>query len=118
MVEACFVSSSPSRHAYLEPQEADLIPLFMRMNYDTMRFFAMNRLERGRYLEVLDEYYRLHVPEFPELKSLDVLKEVFCLIPSLGEAMSGACVSLRDMQKSFESQKEKAYVASSFACAK
>jgi len=47
------------------------------MNYDTMRFFAMNRLERGRYLEVLDEYYRLHVPEFPELKSLDVLKEVF-----------------------------------------
>lgn len=77
MVEACFVSSSPSRHAYLEPQEADLIPLFMRMNYDTMRFFAMNRLERGRYLEVLDEYYRLHVPEFPELKSLDVLKEVF-----------------------------------------
>jgi DNA repair protein RecO (recombination protein O) len=42
-----------------------------------MRFFAMNRLERGRYLEVLDEYYRLHVPEFPELKSLDVLKEVF-----------------------------------------
>ena len=66
-----------SRHAYLEPQEADLIPLFMRMNYDTMRFFAMNRLERGRYLEVLDEYYRLHVPEFPELKSLDVLKEVF-----------------------------------------
>lgn len=77
MVEACFVSSSPSRHAYLEPQEAALIPLFMRMNYDTMRFFAMNRLERGRYLEVLDEYYRLHVPEFPELKSLDVLKEVF-----------------------------------------
>ena len=28
--------------------------------------------------------------------------------------MSGACMSLRDMQESFESQKEKAYVASSF----
>ena len=53
------------------------IPIFMRMNYDSMRFFAMNRRERERYIEVLNDYYRLHVPEFPELKSLDVLKEVF-----------------------------------------
>ena len=50
---------------------------FMRMNYDSMRFFAMNRLERERYLEVLNEYYRLHIPEFPALKSPEVLKEVF-----------------------------------------
>ncbi len=37
----------------------------MRMNYDSMRFFAMNRLEQERYLEVLNEYYRLHIPSFP-----------------------------------------------------
>lgn len=47
------------------------------MNYDSMRFFAMNRQERMRYVEVLNDYYRLHIPDFPELKSLDVLKEVF-----------------------------------------
>lgn len=77
LVNACFVPSRPLRHACLEPHEAAVIPLFMRMNYDSMRFFAMNRVERERYIEVLDEYYRLHIPEFPELKSLDVLKEVF-----------------------------------------
>lgn len=77
MVNACFVPVRPFHHAYLEPREAASIPLFMRMNYDSMRFFAMNRRERDRYIEVLNDYYRLHVPEFPELKSLDILKEVF-----------------------------------------
>lgn len=77
MMNACFVPSRPFHHAYLEPKEAAAIPIFMRMNYDSMRFFAMNRRERERYIEVLNDYYRLHVPEFPELKSLDVLKEIF-----------------------------------------
>ena len=76
-MNACFVHSRPYHQAYLEPHEAALIPLFMRMNYDSMRFFSMNREQRNRYIEVLNEYYSLHVPEFPELKSLDVLKEIF-----------------------------------------
>lgn len=77
ILNACFVSAQPMHASYLAPQEAALIPLFIRMNYDTMRFLAMNRQQRNRYLEVLNDYYRLHVPEFPELKSLDVLKELF-----------------------------------------
>lgn len=77
MLNACFVSSCPAHSSYLAPHEAALIPLFMRMNYDSMRFFAMNRIQRNRYMEVLNDYYRLHIPEFPELKSLDVLKELF-----------------------------------------
>lgn len=77
MRNACFVSGQPLHQAFLRPEEASVIPLFMRMNYDSMRFFVMNRHDRDRYIEVLNDYYRLHVPEFPELKSLDVLKEVF-----------------------------------------
>lgn len=49
----------------------------MRMNYDTMHLFAMSRVERMRCLTVIEQYYRLHLPDFPELKSLDVLKELF-----------------------------------------
>lgn len=77
MQNACFVSGQPMHRAFLCPEEAAVIPLFMRMNYDSMRFFVMNRSRRDRYIEVLNDYYRLHVPEFPELKSLDVLKEFF-----------------------------------------
>lgn len=77
MLNACFVHERPLSAACLGPEEAARIPVFMRMNYDSMRFFAMNRQERMRYVEVLNDYYRLHIPDFPELKSLDVLKEVF-----------------------------------------
>lgn len=37
----------------------------------------MSRVERMRCLTVIEQYYRLHLPDFPELKSLDVLKELF-----------------------------------------
>lgn len=74
---ACFVGTRPLHGAYLPPEEAAGIPLLMRMNYDTMHLFAFSRVQRGRLLTVLNDYYRLHVPDFPELKSLDVLHEVF-----------------------------------------
>lgn len=77
MQAACFVPAPPLHGAFLRPDEAALIPMFMRMNYDSMRFFVLNRHHRDRYIEVIGTYYRLHVPEFPELKSLDVLREVF-----------------------------------------
>ena len=37
----------------------------------------MNREERNRCLDVIMTYYRLHVPNFPELRSLKVLRELF-----------------------------------------
>lgn len=74
---ACFVGRRPLHAACLPPEEAALIPRLMRMNYDTMHLFVFSRAERNRLLSVLNDYYRLHVPDFPELKSLDVLREVF-----------------------------------------
>ena len=51
--------------------------MLMRMNYETMHLFAMSRTERNRCLEIILRYYRLHLPGFPELKSPDVLRELF-----------------------------------------
>lgn len=47
------------------------------MNYPTMHLFRLSRRERQRILQVLNTYYRLHVPQFPELKSLEVLQEFY-----------------------------------------
>jgi DNA repair protein RecO (recombination protein O) len=47
------------------------------MDYPTMHLFRMSRQDRRRLLEVALLYYRLHLPDFPELKSLAVLEEVF-----------------------------------------
>ena len=75
---ACFTPSRPTAHAdYLPPAEAAHLARLMRMNYDTMRFFRLNRAGRARILEVVLAYYRLHLPAFPVLKSPEVLKELF-----------------------------------------
>ena len=75
---ACFTSLRPQLHShYIGPEEASRLTMLMRMNYETMHLFAMNRVERARCLTIMNEYYRLHLPDFPILKSLEVLKELF-----------------------------------------
>lgn len=78
LLSACFTPLRPQNHSgFIEPAEAARIMKLMRMNYDTMHLFAMNRSERARCLVIINEYYRLHLPDFPQLRSLDVLKELF-----------------------------------------
>lgn len=78
MLNAVFVSSPPLVHTqYLVPQEASRLVVLMRMNYRTMHLYRLNREQRIRCLTLLNDYYRLHLPDFPELKSLHVLKELF-----------------------------------------
>lgn len=77
MRASCFVSERPLHADVLMPEDAALVPKLMRMRYDTMRFFHFNGDERSRLLERINYYYRLHLPDFPELKSLTVLRELF-----------------------------------------
>lgn len=75
---ACFTSLRPQLHShYIGSEEASRLTMLMRMNYETMHLFTMNRVERARCLTIMNEYYRLHLPDFPVLKSLEILKELF-----------------------------------------
>ena len=49
----------------------------MRMRFETMGVFKFSHDERDRMLDFINNYYRLHLPDFPALKSLDVLRQVF-----------------------------------------
>ncbi len=72
----------PPHRFWLSANDTARIPLITRMNYRSMRLFRMNRAQRNFILDCLLAYYRLHVPEFPELKSVEVLREIFCPAPS------------------------------------
>lgn len=74
---ACFVEYASRHSDFLDAQEASRIVSIARMNYTTMHLFKMSHLDRNRIVEVLIRFYRLHIPSFPELKSLDVLKQLF-----------------------------------------
>jgi DNA repair protein RecO (recombination protein O) len=73
----CFSKSVAQHHDVVQPSEAAKIGLLMRMNYESMHLFRMSRAERNRCTEIILTYYRLHVPNFPELKSLSVMQELF-----------------------------------------
>ncbi len=74
---ACFVPSLPTHADFIPNPEAQFIPMLLRMRYENMHIFRFNGLERSRLLSYINTYYRLHLPDFPELKSLAILKELF-----------------------------------------
>ena len=74
---AVFTDQPPLHRDFLLPQESTHIRLLMRMDYPTMHLFRLTRFERNRILEILLLYYRLHLPAFPELRSVAVLKELY-----------------------------------------
>ena len=72
-----FTPHAPLHADFVQPDEAAKIGLLMRMDYETMRLFRMSRAERNRCTELILSYYRLHVPGFPQLRSLSVVQELF-----------------------------------------
>ena len=71
------ISVLPAHGQYLDAEESAFLPKLLRMDYATMHLFRFNRQQKSRVLDILVDYYRMHIPEFPELKSLDVLRTVF-----------------------------------------
>ena len=77
LLNAEFTSRKPFHNSFLRSDEAYKLLQLIRMNYETMYLFEMSRSERNRCLTIINEYYRLHLPDFPILKSISVLQEMF-----------------------------------------
>ena len=75
--ESVFCSLPPLHRDFLQPEDAEKVQLMMRMDYPTMHLFRMSHQERNRFLDVALTYYRLHLTDFPELKSVAVLQELY-----------------------------------------
>lgn len=72
-----FCASRPLHPDYLEGEEAALVPRLLRLGYGQMRRVRLSGAARSRMLEVIVAFYRLHVPDLPEMRSLAVLRETF-----------------------------------------
>lgn len=68
--------TEPRHGSFLKGEEATVLHKLLRMNLRNMHKFRLNRHQRNRILDVLTTYYQLHVPEFRNLRSLAVLREV------------------------------------------
>ena len=77
LLAGTYCDRQPDHAHFLRHEEARILPVLFRMDYPNLHLFRLSRQQRMRILQVLNEYYRIHVPNFPELKSLEVLKELY-----------------------------------------
>jgi len=73
----CFTLSMPLHTDFLNAADAGHLYNLMRMNFDTMKLFKLSHDDRNRITEIVLRYYKLHIPNMPELQSFDILREVF-----------------------------------------
>lgn len=75
--QGCTVKEHPLHPHFLLPRDAVPFISFLETDFPSMHRLSFNRELRGYILATLLDYYRLHIPDFPQLKSVDVLKELF-----------------------------------------
>ena len=71
-----FVATTPLHTHFLSKKQSVYLSYFQRINYGNMHLFRLSHSERNTIIDTLLVYYRLHVWDFPPLKSLEVLREI------------------------------------------
>lgn len=77
MMNSEFVTTRPVHNHFLSPEQSEYLNLLGRMNYGNMHKYKLSKNDRNTIVENLLTYYRLHLYDFPPLKSLEVLRELF-----------------------------------------
>lgn len=70
-------SSLTAGSARVDARKSALLPLLARMNFANSRYFRFNGRQRSELLDMLLKYYGCHFPGCDNLKSLDVMREIF-----------------------------------------
>jgi len=77
MQNGTFTRNQPAHIHFLPPDESAVFFNLLRMSYENMSVFRFSGRERQAIIHRILDYYRLHLSDFPEIKSLRVLHEVF-----------------------------------------
>jgi len=77
MRNGTFTRNRPAHIHFLPPDESAVFYNLLRMSYENMSAFLFSARERQAVIRRILEYYKLHLSDFPEIKSLEVLHDVF-----------------------------------------
>lgn len=77
MLNGTFVNKQPLHKYYVNKSDSKALSLLARINYENMHYFKFSRLERQNIINRMIEYYRIHLNDFQNLKSPDILHELF-----------------------------------------
>jgi DNA repair protein RecO (recombination protein O) len=77
MQNGVFADRSPLHRHYLNREESRIFARLFKISYENMSLYAFSRHDRVNILNRILTYYRIHLPEIPEIKSLAILQALF-----------------------------------------
>ena len=77
LLNGVFSETIPAHTNFLSKNDSLVFERLMRMNYENMALYTFTRHERTAIVRHILDYYRLHLADFPEIKSLAVMQSLF-----------------------------------------
>lgn len=77
MREGTFTDSPAGHPDILDADYSFKIVQLLQSTYDNMQSAPLTGQQRSSILRFLNDYFRMHVPSFPVIKSIDILETVF-----------------------------------------
>lgn len=77
MLNGVFIPKIPMHKHFLNKEESVVFARLLRISYENMSLYSFSRQDRVNIINRILEYYRLHLPEFPEIKSITVMQSLF-----------------------------------------
>jgi len=77
MISGQFIQSPPSHPDYIEPRTSAILNRLLQMPADKLGELRMSGEERSELLDKILKYYNLHLPGIRQIRSLQVMKEIF-----------------------------------------
>jgi len=77
LLNGIFSETIPSHPHYLNQSDSIVFARLLRMNYENMALYTFTGRERSVIVRHIIDYFRLHLSDFPEIKSLAVMSSLF-----------------------------------------
>ena len=72
-----YLHGKPIHNHYLNLQQSSFLNVFKRIDYNNLHLFKLSQGDRNIIINYMLDYYRMHVYDFPEIKSLEILRELY-----------------------------------------
>jgi len=77
LMNGVFLKEKPLHSHFLMSDDSAAFAALLHSDYTNMHLLTFSREKRLKLLESMDEYYRMHIPDFHGMHSLEVLKSLF-----------------------------------------
>ena len=77
MLEGVFVPFQPNHSFYLQPEKSEIFNKLLKTSIDDYHLINLPRILRNEILHDLVAYYKIHIQSVKEIKSLEILEEVY-----------------------------------------